>query len=49
MKRRTLINYTPEQKAIIQDRQKRGDTLHNIASMFDRYYSSLMPWSVIPD
>ncbi len=43
MKRRTRINYTPEQKAIIWDRYKQGDSLHYIARMFDRYHSSIMP------
>ncbi|ATF49827.1 hypothetical protein CO701_12165 [Citrobacter werkmanii] len=41
MKRRTRINYTPEQKAIIWDRYKQGDSLHDIARMFDRY----LKWS----
>jgi len=31
MKRRTRINYTPEQKAIIWDRYIQGDSLHDIA------------------
>lgn len=43
MKRRTRINYTPEQKAIIWDRYKQGDSLHNIVRMFDRFHSSVMP------
>jgi hypothetical protein len=43
MKRRTRINYTPEQKAIIWDRYKHGDSLHDIARMFDRFHSSVMP------
>lgn len=43
MKRKTQINYTPEQKAIILDRYKQGDCLHDIARMFDRYHSSSMP------
>ncbi|MCW0308047.1 hypothetical protein NB725_002475 [Pantoea ananatis] len=30
MKRRTRINYTPEQKAIIWDRYKQCDSLHDI-------------------
>lgn len=34
MKRRTRINYMPEQKAIIWDRYKQGDSLHDIARMF---------------
>ena len=43
MKRRTHINFTPEQKAIIWDRYKQGDSLHDIARMFDRYHSSITP------
>ncbi len=43
MKRRTRINYTPEQKAVIWDRYKQGDSLHDIARVFDRYHSSIMP------
>ena len=43
MKRRTRIYYTPEQKAVIWDRYKQGDSLHDIARMFDRYHSSIMP------
>ncbi|CAM3280660.1 Uncharacterised protein [Klebsiella grimontii] len=43
MKRRTRINYTPDQKAIIWDRYKQGDSLQDIARMFDRYHSSIMP------
>jgi len=42
VKRRTRIYYTPEKKAIIRDRYKQGDYLHDIASMFDRYHSSVM-------
>ncbi|WP_268886893.1 hypothetical protein [Kosakonia quasisacchari] len=33
MKRRTRIYYTPEQKAIIWDRYKQGDSLHDIVSI----------------
>lgn len=40
MKRRTHIYYTPEQKAIVWDKYKQGDSLHDIARMFDR---SIMP------
>ncbi|TDN50253.1 helix-turn-helix protein [Buttiauxella sp. JUb87] len=43
MKQRSRIYYTPEQKAIIWDRHKQGDSLHEIARMFDRYHSSIMP------
>jgi len=37
MKRRTRIHYTSEQKTIIWDRNKQGDSLYNIAIMLDRY------------
>lgn len=43
MKRRTRIYYTSGQKVIIWDRYKQGDSLHDIARMFDRYHSSIMP------
>jgi len=43
MKLRTHIHYTPEQKVIIWDRYKQGDSLHDIARMFDRFNSSIMP------
>ena len=43
MKRRTRIYYTPEQEAILWDRYKQGDSLHDIARMFDSYHSSIMP------
>ncbi len=43
MKQRKNIYYTPEQKALILDRYKQGDSLHDIAKMFDRYHSSIMP------
>ncbi|WP_237388194.1 IS30 family transposase [Xenorhabdus sp. Sc-CR9] len=43
MKKRKRIYYTPEQKAVIWDRYKQGDSLHDIARMFDRYHSSIMP------
>ncbi|MDQ0627666.1 UNVERIFIED_ORG: hypothetical protein C7430_12415 [Pantoea agglomerans] len=43
MKHRTHIYYAPEQKEIIWDRYKQGDSPHDIARMFDRYHSSIMP------
>ncbi len=43
MNRRKCIYYTPEPKALIWDRYKQGDSLHDIAKMFDRYHSSIMP------
>lgn len=42
MKRRTRIYYTPEQKAIILDRYKQGDSLYDIARIFGRFHSSIM-------
>lgn len=43
MKQRERIYYSPEQKALIWDRYKRSDSLHDIARMFDRFHSSIMP------
>lgn len=43
MKQRKRIYNTPEQKALIWDRYKQGDSLHDIARMFDRFHSSIMP------
>lgn len=42
MNRRTMINYTPKQMPIIWDICKQGDSLHDIAIMFDKYHSSIM-------
>ena len=41
MKRRPRIYYTEEQKALMWDRWQQGDTLHAIASGFDRNHSSI--------
>lgn len=43
MKQRKRIYYSPEQKSLIWDRYKRGGSLHDIARMFDRNHSSVMP------
>ena len=43
MSRRKRIYCSPQQKALIWDRYKQGDSLHEIARMFDRYHSSVMP------
>ncbi len=43
MKRRTQINYTPGQKAIIWDRYQQSDSLFDIARMFYKNPSSVMP------
>ena len=41
MKQRKRIYYSPEQKALIWDRYKQGDSLHDIARMFDRFQNKL--------
>ena len=40
MKQRPRIYYSDEQKAIMWDRWKKGDSLHDIARLFDRNHSS---------
>ena len=41
MKQRTRIYYSAEQKAQMWDRWQKGDTLHDIARLFDRGHSSI--------
>lgn len=41
MKHRPRIYYSDEQKAIMWDRWKKGDSLHDIARLFDRNHSSI--------
>jgi len=41
MKYRTRIYYTEEQKALMWDRWQMGDSLHEIARLFDRHHSSV--------
>ena len=41
MKRRTRIRYTDSQKAVMWDRWQEGESLHQIARLFDRYHSSV--------
>lgn len=41
MKQRTRIYYSESQKALMWDRWQRGDTLHQIARLFDRYHTSV--------
>jgi len=41
MKRRPRIYYTESQKALMWDRWQRGDSLAQIAKLFDRYHSSV--------
>lgn len=41
MRHRTRIYYTDEQKSQMWDRWQRGDSLHEIARLFDRHHSSV--------
>ena len=41
MLQRTRIYYTAEQKALMWERWKKGDTLHDIGRLFDRGHSSV--------
>ncbi len=41
MKRRKRIYYTDAQKALMWDRWQQGESLHQIASLFDRHHSSV--------
>src|SRR4029453_14472725 len=41
MKQRPRIYYAASQKALIWDRWQKGETLHQIAGLFDRYHSSV--------
>lgn len=41
MKRRPRIYYTEAQKALMWDRRKAGDTLHEIGKLFDRPHTSI--------
>jgi IS30 family transposase len=41
MKQRTRIYYSQEQKDLMWDRWKKGDTLHTIGRLFDRGHSSV--------
>ena len=41
MKQRTRIYYTQEQKDLMWDRWKKGDTLNTIGRLFDRGHSSI--------
>lgn len=41
MKQRRRIYYTETQKALMWERWRKGDTLHQIARLFDRYHSSV--------
>ena len=41
MKRRARIRYTDSQKALMWDRWQQGESLHQIARLFDRHHSSV--------
>ena len=41
MKRRPRIYYTEAQKALMWERWRKGDTLHQIAQLFDRHHPSI--------
>ena len=41
MKRRIRIHYTQTQKTLMWDRWLRGDTMHDIARLFDRGHSTV--------
>ena len=41
MKRRPRIYYSASQRALMWERWRKGETLHQIARLFDRYHSSI--------
>ena len=41
MKQRPRIYYTEEQKALMWDRWQKGESLHQIARLFDRHHTSV--------
>jgi IS30 family transposase len=41
MKQRPRIHYTASQKALMWERWQKGDTLHQIAQLFDRHHPSI--------
>jgi hypothetical protein len=41
MKQRPRIHYSASQRALIWERWQKGETLHQIARLFDRYHSSI--------
>ena len=41
MKQRRRIYYSASQRAVIWDRWRKGDTIHQIAGLFDRFHSSI--------
>ena len=47
MKRRPQIRYTDAQKALMWERWQKGESLHDIARLFDRYHSSI--WRILTE
>ena len=41
MKKRPRIYYSASQRTLIWERWRKGETLHQIARLFDRYHSSI--------
>jgi hypothetical protein len=41
MKRRPRIYYSASQRALMWEHWRKGETLHQIARLFDRYHSSV--------
>jgi hypothetical protein len=41
MKRRTRIQYTEADKALMWERWRQGESLHAIAGLFNRYHPSI--------
>src|SRR5688572_32870764 len=41
LKRRTRIRYTDSQRALMWDRWQQGESLHQIARLFDRHHTSV--------
>ena len=41
MKQRKRIYYNAQQRALILDRYQQGDSLQDIAKIFDRFHSSI--------
>ena len=41
MKQRTRIYYSEKQKSLMWDRWEKGESLHSIASLFDRHHPSI--------
>ena len=41
MKQRTRIRYTDAQKSLMWDRWQQGESLHQIARLFDRHHTTV--------